>query len=516
MSDQRKKDEARQRREFCGRLGAAGAAMLVGAAGGAAAQEGSAEAVTSAAMVYDVRRFGATGKGNNDAAGIQAAINACTAAGGGLVHVPPGLYLSSTISLKDNVTLHLAPNATIKAIPDEDAYVERALVYADGTKNIAVVGQGTLDGTSAAFPGGGFRPQVVQIFRSQHILVEGITIINSASWTVHLCGCDYVNVRGVTVLNDLTQPNADGINPNCCRHVHISDCHLVCGDDCIAVKSTDYLGEKRSCEGVTVTNCTLVTNKTALKIGTETHDDIRDCTFSNIVIRGAARGIGMWIRDGGTIENLSFSNITMDLQEYEGEAMSGEPIRATIRQRHDESPWGRIRDVRISGLTVKTPGRCYIDGNEDHPIENLSISDARFVIDAPLEREQEIHAFEVRHVRGLALRNVDVQWRGEPSAQWRSAMSCENGAGLQLDGFTARQGAADSSVPAVRLSNCRDVFARGCRASLGTGTFLRIEGEQSRSVVLMGSDMHFAERVVDVGDDVPAGEVHQSGNYVEG
>jgi hypothetical protein len=467
----------------------------------------------SAAMVYDVRRFGAGGEGKNDTTPLQAAIDACTGAGGGVVHVPPGLYVASTLFMKDNVTLQLAPNATIKAVPGEEAYPERALIFADGAENIAVVGQGTLDGTSPAFPPGGFRPQAIRIYRSRHILVEGVTIRECPSWTVHLCGCDYANVRGVTVLNDIEQVNADGINPNCCRHVHISDCHLVCGDDCIAVKSTDYLGEKRSCEGVTVTNCTLVTKKTALKIGTETHDDIRDCTFSNIAIRGTARGIGIWMRDGGTIENLSFANITMDLQEFPDEDKSGEPIRITLRQRTEESAWGRIRDVRMSGLTVKAPARCIIDSRQGHEIEGISISDSRFIIDKHLEREQEIHALECEDVRGLSLRNVDVEWRGEPSAQWRSAIDCQEMEDLQLDGFTARQGAADKSVPAVRLENGRDVFVRGCRAAEGTGTFLRVEGAKTRSVVVMGSDLHRADKAVEVADGVPAGEVQQRGNY---
>ncbi len=168
----------------------------------------------------------------------------------------------------------------------------------------------------------------------------------------------------------------------------------------------------------------------------------------------------------------------------------------------------------MSGLTVKAPGRCIIEGRQGHPIEGISISDSRFVIDRHLEREQEIHAFECEDVRGLSLRNVEVEWRREPSAQWRSAMDCQEVEDLQLDGFTARQGAADKSVPALRLENCRDVFARGCRAAEGTGTFVRVEGGKTRSVVVMGSDLHRAERAVEVADGVPAGEVQQSGNYV--
>jgi hypothetical protein len=94
-------------------------------------------------------------------------------------------------------------------------------------------------------------------------------------------------------------------------------------------------------------------------------------------------------------------------------------------------------------------------------------------------------------------------------------MDCQQVTELHLDGFTARQGAADRSVPAVRLENCRDVFARGCQASEGTGTFLRVEGGKTRSVVLMGSDLHRADRAVDVAEGVPAAEVHQSGNRVK-
>ena len=81
-----------------------------------------------------------------------------------------------------------------------------------------------------------FRPPFIQPVRCKKVKIEGVKIINSPFWTVNPEFCDNVTIKGITIDNALS-PNTDGVNPESCRNVHISDCHISVGDDCITIKS---------------------------------------------------------------------------------------------------------------------------------------------------------------------------------------------------------------------------------------------------------------------------------------
>src|ERR1035438_1020295 len=114
--------------------------------------------------LFDVRRHGAKGDGiSKDTAAIQTAIDACTAAGGGVVYLPPGRYLSGTVVLKDNVTFLLEAGATLLGSTDLADYRHQSgppargdangkhLLFARDARNVTVTGAGTIDGQGRAF-----------------------------------------------------------------------------------------------------------------------------------------------------------------------------------------------------------------------------------------------------------------------------------------------------------------------------------------------------------------------------
>lgn len=329
------------------------------------------------APVYNVKSFGATGNRTAlDTAAIQKAIDACNRDGGGTVCFPAGDFLSGTIFLKSNVSLHLSPGATLWGSARISDYNPKHLIYAKGIENVSIEGGGVIDGQGDSFLDKDLKPlprpsPLIEIWDSHGIRIEGITIRKAPAWTIHPKNCDDVKIRGISILNNLRGINTDGIDPDSCRNVIISDCHIEAGDDCIVLKTTDRGGAAGPVENVVVTNCVLVSAASAIKLGTESHGDFRHCTFSNCVIRNSRTGIALLAKDGGTMEDIRFSNITMTTQPKWGKGLEW-PIVVDIEKRTADSRLSRIRDVAFSDIMVYTKGRVLVEGTPESPIEQLS------------------------------------------------------------------------------------------------------------------------------------------------
>ena len=138
-----------------------------------------------------------------------------------------------------------------------------------------------------------FRPPFIQFYECNNVLIENVKIVNSPFWTVNPEFCDNVTIKGITI-NNVPSPNTDGINPESCRNVHISDCHISVGDDCITIKSGRDAQARRlgvPCENITITNCTMLAGHGGVVIGSEMSGSVRKVTISNCVFDGTDRGI---------------------------------------------------------------------------------------------------------------------------------------------------------------------------------------------------------------------------------
>jgi polygalacturonase len=221
---------------------------------------------------FDITQYGA--KPNSDSSqALNKAIAACSTAGGGRVVIPAGVFLTGSVHLKSNVNLHLAEGAILRFSRDPKDYPlvftrwegtecmnYSSLIYAFEQSNIAVTGTGTLDGQAdcdhwwpwkggtvcgvrhdgpnaladrAALvamgekdvpvkdrvfgPGHYLRPQFIQPYRCENVLIEGINIRNSPMWEVHPVLCSNVTVRNVNISTH--GPNNDGCDPESCRDV---------------------------------------------------------------------------------------------------------------------------------------------------------------------------------------------------------------------------------------------------------------------------------------------------------
>jgi hypothetical protein len=500
-------------------------ALLVGILGSAALEPALAapQAPAPLADACSVRDHGATGtRAQNATAPVQKAIDACHARGGGTVYVPPGEYTTGTLVLKDNVTLWLEAGATFYLSQDKaDFPAERAFVFADGARNVAIRGRGRFDGLAryewgppeeqdteileeerlAAQAGvdtrrwlrRGLQAMTFVFKRCRGVLVEDVTLVGSTLWNVRLWGCDGVVIRGVTIESDLERAaNSDGIDIDGSRNVRISDSRIATGDDAIVLKSGrwrwDGQGESYPTENVLVTNCVLSSSSTAFMIGTESYADFRHIVLSNSVIRDSNKGFGINIQDGATVEDLLIANVTMDLRRRHWNWWgSAEAFYFVLKKRTPESRLGAIRDVVVRDVVAHVQGTARIVGHAERRIENVTLSGFQlFMAPESTPDKRASHGLVAERVDRLRIRDMELRWdEGAPETRWESALVLRDARDVELSGFVG--GASPGrDAAAVVMEDVNGAFVSGCRP-VGA-RFLQVGGA-SRAIHLLGNDL---------------------------
>ncbi|MEK5477291.1 glycoside hydrolase family 28 protein [Paenibacillus sp. FSL R5-0407] len=288
--------------------------------------------------VYDITDYGAVGDGQTlSTAAIQSAIDAAGAAGGGTVFVPAGTYVTGAIFMKSYIELNLSPGAVLSFSTNPEHYpvvtsrwegvlqqVHASCVFGQDLENIAITGSGKLDGNGQPwwdkkrntpeeleYP----RPKLISFDGCRRVTLRDLNLVNSPSWTVNPIRCHDVTIDNLSIWNPADSPNTDGIDPESCRNVRISNCHIDVGDDCIAIKAgTEDTAERISCENITIANCTMVHGHGGVVLGSEMSGDIRNVTITGCVFQHTDRGIRLKSRRGrgGIVEDIRISNIVMD------------------------------------------------------------------------------------------------------------------------------------------------------------------------------------------------------------
>ncbi len=488
-------------------------------------------------IFYSVKAYGAAGDGKQvDTRAIQAAIDAAAEAGGGTVFFPAGVYLSTTVFLKSRITLHLGAGATWLGGRDPadypparpkirsytDNYVNQSLIYGEDLEDVAITGRGVIDGQGEAFHWTEYRnrPYIIRLVSCRNVLIEGVTLRNSAMWMQHYLACENLTVRGISVFNHVTYNN-DGIDVDGCRAVRIADCVFDSDDDALCLKSTTG----RPTRDVTITNCVLSSHCNAFKMGTESNGGFTDITATNCVIRSPGNsqstygnqrgmaGIALEIVDGGALDRVSISHFTM-----QGISV---PIflRLGNRARPYETgmpkpPIGSFQNVQLSHITATGVSNigCSITGLPERRIANVTLSDLDLEFegggtledarrDVPLKPEAypessmfgvlPAYGFYCRDVEGLTFRSLTLR-RSAPDA--RPALVCGAVRNLVLEGV-AVQG-PDAEFPAIVFQRVENAWLRGCRTLSPLAVFLRL-GDGTRDVSLTGSDLRSARNAVE-------------------
>jgi parallel beta-helix repeat protein len=521
--------------------------LSVSAASPAAGTPAVPEAAGAARSgTFNVRDFGAAGDGKtSDTGAIRSAAEACRDNGGGTLLFPPGVYVTGTFRLYGHTTVLLEAGSVVLGSPDTSDYGHQSeyglsgsssagvsgsgaghrtgLLVARDAEDIVLSGPGVMDGNGDGFfdfsdphrgmdfdpsltrQGGLFvnpryglddgpflakagwdeRPGTLAVFwNCRDVRLDGVTFRNAPNWTVHFQDCDGVSVSGVVIRNSLLLPNDDGIDVYDSRNVRISDCLIRSGDDCIAV-----IGSRNTA----VSNCILRSRSAGIRIGYGTRD-VRDCVFQNVVIDTSTRGVGIFVRGAGSVENVFFSNLLIRTRLVNGSWWGrGEPIHLSVLPFGDAEP-GRIQNVRFNGVSAEGESGVIVYGFRDGSIRDVALNGIRLRIgegpNGPLTGgnfdlrpsgpaatsvfRHDIPAFFGRGVRHLRISDLDLEWMEPAAAYFSGGIECENVEGLVLEGFTGRQAGRTGS--AVRLDSCRSVTIRDCRALRGTDVFLDLSG----------------------------------------
>jgi polygalacturonase len=384
-----------------------------------------------------ITEYGAIGDGETDCTNaFKQAIENCTAAGGGRVVVPEGNYLTGAIHLKSNVNLHIKKDATILFSKDTKQYLPVVLtrfegvecmnyspfVYAYEQQNIAITGEGTLDGQADStnwwpwagksnygwsknspsqdadreslfrmaeenvpvadriFGEGHFlRVNFIQFYKCKNILIDGITLKRSPMWEIHPVLCENVTVRNIKVTSH--GPNNDGCNPESSKDVLIKNCYFDTGDDCIAIKSGRNADGRRvnvASENIVIQGCTMKDGHGGVVIGSEISGNCRnvfaeDCVMDSPHLERALRIKTNSLR-GGIVENIFMRNVTV-----------GEVSDAVIRIffYYGEGDVGQytpiVRNIFVKNITSqKSQYALFFEGYKRSPISNINLEQCYF------------------------------------------------------------------------------------------------------------------------------------------
>ncbi len=482
----------------------------------------------------DVRSLGARGDGSTlDTKSIQSAIDSCAAISGTVIF-PPGTYLSGSLELKNNVTLHLEKGAVLLGSTNLSDYVERipklksyndvflkySLLYAEGQSHIAITGEGTIDGQGGSFkvltnekPAKYYnRPFVVRFVECEHVTIDGVTLQNSAMWMQQYLACRDVLIHGVTIFNHANKNN-DMMDIDGCKNVVISDCRGDTDDDGITLKSTS----DRVTENVTISGCLVSSHCNAIKTGTESTGGFKNVVIDNVIVKPSSMkttmsgkpegisGIALTLVDGGTMDGISISNIVMDGPEV--------PIFIRLGNRARKH-WagapqpgiGKIRNVQLSNIVarnVKSTG-CSITGLPQYPVEGITLSNIRLEfsgggqasahLSIPEMEDQypeatmwgmlPAYGFTLHHVKDINFRGLDMTCTTEDT---RPAMLLSDVSGARLTEFNGS--VSPKADAAIVLDNTNEFLMFGSFIKTNIPYLLKLTGDRNSGVSIIGNDL---------------------------
>ncbi len=450
-------------------------ALLLSISIAASAQEG----------VFAITKYGAKGDEKTvNTIALQQAINACYKNGGGEVIVPPGVFIIGTVHLKSNVHLVIKSGGVLKGsshLGDYEVYIppkpftpiHKGMLFTEDAQNVTISGEGTIDGNGEVYfdstkakkidsAGTSYsrqkqafrkvttgigdgpvvpldRPYQMFVFSNcKNISVRDINIRSAPFWCMHFADCDAVNVSRIKLWNSMLAPNADGIDVTSCTNVIISDCDIRAGDDAIAITGYDhhfeipgYRGLRHISENILVSNCTLQSASSGIRIGFLDQNTVRNINVVNVNITNSTRGIGIFLRDEGSLENISFSNMYIQTILRTGDWWgNGEPIHISAIRGKEGVKLGTISNVQFSNITCKGENGMLVYGSDETAIEHISFDNIRFeLVDSKLNDvaggnidlrgvldpkaglfQRDIPALLIEHAHDVSINHFTLEW----------------------------------------------------------------------------------------------------------
>ncbi len=431
---------------------------------------------------------------------VNELIDSLAGRGGGTLFFPAGTFLTGPIIMKSNITLYLDAGSVIKFTDDFDDYLPmvqsrwedvrvrnfKSQIYAYRCENIAIRGDGHFEGQGAKWwdfmrsvlagkqvgskwqeifknenhdllvknsyirgKNNFLRPPMITTYECRNVLIEGVSFSNPPFWTIMPAFTDNITITGITIDNPGDSPNTDGIDPSSCTNVHISNCHITVGDDCIVIKSgRDEDGREAAAptENITISNCTMLKGHGGVVIGSEMSGGVKRINISNCVFEGTDIGIRIKTMRGrgGLVEDVRVSNVSMYNIVNEG-------ILITLR--YQDSPQEvlsertpEVKNIQLSNININGARRpVAVYGLDERDVSQISFNDLQIISDKGvlLENTSGASFHDIRMVINEG-----------------SALDAKDSEEITWDRVTVRTPAVE--MPYLKLINCHDVIVSNC------------------------------------------------------
>jgi polygalacturonase len=474
---------------------------------------------------FNILKYGAVGDAATlNTTAIQKAIDACYQSGGGKVIFPEGKFLSGTLVLKDNITIHFEKNAVLLGSTDLKDYrnldpfteglgidVGWALLVAVDAKNIGLEGEGTIDGQGSAIKAKhiltdtrsegqrwGLRPFLVRIVRCNGVTVKDVTLKYAGAWTSHYFQSRNLRIEKVKIQSVGVAHN-DGIGIDGCQDVIIKDCDVTSGDDALVFKTTS---SKMACKNIVVSGLRLKSSQAGIKMGTESMANFENIKISNCHIYETRNGgIKLLTVDGANLRNVEITDITMEDVRTPMLFRLGSRLSVFRKTSETKQPTGTFENVVIRNVKANAsanaqlmpPTGILITGVPGHYItgltlENIEISlaggglaeHARQAVPEAIDQYPEVKTFGprvpaygvwARHVKGLKLKNVKFNLT---SNDLRPAFVCEDGTDVEVTDWKLPETTGAESV--IRLENVQNAVVKNVTGKVEAKKFVLVEG----------------------------------------
>ncbi|CAK7342446.1 unnamed protein product [Dovyalis caffra] len=409
---------------------------------------------TTTILVTD---FGATGDGiHYDTQAIQSAISSCPSTPPTKTcHVtfPPGTYLTATIHLKSNVVLNIQEGATLLGGTKLEDYPKEFnrwyVVLAEKVSDVGITGGGVVDGQGLKFVkrfnvrknvmvswnstgaclGDECRPRLVGFIGCTNVKVWNVRLSEPAYWCLHIVGCLNTSIFDVSIYGDFNSPNNDGIDIEDSNNTLITRCHIDTGDDAICPKT--YTAPLYN---LTTTDCWIRTKSSAIKLGSASWFEFKGLVFDNITIVDSHRGLGLQIRDGGNVSDITFSNINISTRYYDPSWWGrAEPIYVTTCPRDSSSKEGSISNLQFINITANSENGVFLSGSKGGLLSNLKFINMNLnyrrwtnypggLVDYRPGCQGLVNhsaaGIIMEHIEGFEVENVNMRWSNYHNELW--------------------------------------------------------------------------------------------------
>jgi len=419
------------------------------------------------ARFTNIIQFGAMADGRTlNTEAISNAIAALSAAGGGRVVIPAGLWITGPIGLRSHIELHLEEGALLEFTPDHSRYPVRPIdfkgrtrelttspLFGENLEEVAITGRGVIDGRGDAWrpvkrmkmterqwrellavPGSVVdasgqmwwpsavarqdrRPNLLKLVNCRNVLLEGVTFQNSPGWNLNPTFCENLILRNVTVRNAWYSQNGDGLDLEHCRNVIVRDSRFDVGDDAICLKSgKDEEGRRLATptENVLIENCVVYHGHGGFTIGSEMSSGVRNVRVNNCLFIGT--DIGLRFKStrgrGGVVEDIFISNVRMigipgsaiDFNMYYGLKSGGAGENPVVPPVTGATP--QFRNIVIENVTCRGAEKAIVlQGLPEMPIRDITLKNITIT-------SQE--GVFLTDAEGIRFENIDVSHQSGP------------------------------------------------------------------------------------------------------